>query len=580
MGLALTLPWLANAQGLAADEKPNEPPDFAKVVHSAELAYALAANGNGNAPTALGLCFATYNDGTNVFSSFDASAVQQAVEAASSGGKVKVAGSCVGIQERSGLNQTVYISKSLTLEGGHTQSDWNLEPDLNTYVTLLYADHSGRVVVISGTQGVTLASLFLAGGLAEDGTLDDNGGGIWSNSEFTLTNSIIYSNTAPLWFGGGMYNLDISPILTNVVFSGNSAPIGGAMYNNGRINGNSNPTLTNVTFTGNSAGEDGGAMYNNGSFSGTSSPTLTNVTFSGNSAGDSGGAMYNDGYSSGNSNPTLTNVTFTGNSAGEDGGAMYNDGYSSGNSNPTLTNVTFSGNSAYLDGGAMFNDGRSSGTSSTKVYNSILWNNQANGVTGTITANIFNNSASISLTHSLLEGSGGSGSGTWPPSYVDGGDNIDTDPLFILDVNPSTAPTITGNLRLQAGSPAIDVGNNSFIAGVSTDLDGEARIKDGDGDGTETVDMGAYEAKGYYQLSVTKTGAGSGQVTSSPAGIDCGDTCSVYLQEDSTITLTAIPDEGSTFSGWSGDCSGTEDCVVQMVAAKTVTATSMPAHCH
>ena len=158
---------------------------------------------------------------------------------------------------------------------------------------------------------------------------------------------------------------------------------------------------------------------------------------------------------------------------------------------------------------------------------------------------------------------------------MDGGDNIDADPLFILDIDPSTAPTKTGNLRLGTGSPAIDAGNNTFAAGVLTDLDGEARIKDGDGDGTATVDMGAYEAAALFQLTVTKAGTGSGQVTSSPPGIDCGDTCSVILKEDSTITLTAIPDEGSTFTGWSGACSGTAACEVTMDAAKSVTATFM-----
>lgn len=151
LGAALAFPLLASKQSLAAEGQPNKPPDFAKVVHSAERAYALAADFSGNLPAVQGLCFATYNDGTNVFSSLDASAIQQAVDAALSGGKVKVAGSCLGAPERSSLKQTVYISKSLTLEGGHTQTDWNLEPDLNTYVTLLYADNSGRVVVISGT---------------------------------------------------------------------------------------------------------------------------------------------------------------------------------------------------------------------------------------------------------------------------------------------------------------------------------------------------------------------------------------------------------------------------------------------
>lgn len=412
----------------------------------------------------------------------------------------------------------------------------------------------------------------MAGGIVDDGTLNDNGGGIWSNSEFTLTNSIIFSNTAPLGFGGGMYSLDVSPILSNVVFSNNSAPNGGAMYNDGGNNGNSNPVLVNVIFSGNSAANFGGAMFNDGSFSGTSNPKLSNVAFSGNSSGDSGGAMYNDGHSSGNSNPVLTNVNFSGNSVGEDGGAMYNDGYSSGNSNPVLTNVTFSGNSANLDGGAMFNDGRSSGSSSIRVYNSILWNNQANGVTGTITATVHIPSGTITFTHSLVEGSGGSGSSWVGGDYKDGGGNKDENPLFITPVTPATAPTADGDLRLTENSPAIDMGNNNFI-NVPIDLDGNQRIVDGDSNGTATVDMGAYEFLPKHLLTVNKTGTGDGMVTSIPAGIDCGTKCSTLFIHGSIITLTAQADVGSQFTGWSGDCSGKEECEVTVDEPKNVTAT-------
>jgi len=555
LGLALALPWLANAQSLAADETPNEPPDYAEVVHSAELAYVLAAEGNGNLPIPPGPCFATHKDVNDEKSSLDASAVQQAVDAASSGDTVKVAGTCIGIVTRAGLTQTVYISKSLTLEGGHTPNDWTLEPDPDSNPTILHAFRLGRVIVISGTEGVTLDSLYLTGGVAEDFTLYNDGGGIWSNSEITLKNSIIYSNTAG--WGGGMYNMGVSPVLSNVTFSNNSVwGRGGAMYNNGE-SGTSSPILTDVTFSGNKA-QIGGAMYNDGEDYGTSSPTLTNVTFSdnkaitggamcnsgfefgdsspklnnvafyGNSAESAGGGMYNSAMF-GNTSPELTNVTFSGNSA-DNGGAIYNAGTDSTNI-PNLINVIFSGNSAKRNGGAIFNSAGISGISSPiltnvtfsgnkamhggamyceasdhggicnpDVRNSILWNNQDSSGTGTITATIFlTNNATITLMHSLAQGTGDSNNWTLDSSFVNGGDNIDTDPLFILDINPSTAPTTAGNLRLQTGSPAIDVGDNTFMVGVLTDLDGEPRITDGDGDFVEIVDMGAYETPSYYK---------------------------------------------------------------------------------
>ena len=77
-----------------------------------------------------------------------------------------------------------------------------------------------------------------------------------------------------------------------------------------------------------------------------------------------------------------------------------------------------------------------------------------------------------------------------------------------------------------------------------------------------------------YLLTVNKAGTGTGHVSSNPAGIDCGWTCSSYFPQDTTVTLTATPDPGSTFSGWSGGCSGTNpSCAVTISQAKTVTAT-------
>jgi hypothetical protein len=61
-------------------------------------------------------------------------------------------------------------------------------------------------------------------------------------------------------------------------------------------------------------------------------------------------------------------------------------------------------------------------------------------------------------------------------------------------------------------------------------------------------------------LSVSKTGGGSGTVSSAPAGIICGVSCEALFEEGSAITLTAVADSGSEFTGWSGACSGTGPC--------------------
>jgi hypothetical protein len=63
-------------------------------------------------------------------------------------------------------------------------------------------------------------------------------------------------------------------------------------------------------------------------------------------------------------------------------------------------------------------------------------------------------------------------------------------------------------------------------------------------------------------------------VSSSPAGINCGATCTASYTSGTSLTLTATPASGSTFSGWSGSgCSGTGPCTVTLSANTAVTAT-------
>ena len=75
-------------------------------------------------------------------------------------------------------------------------------------------------------------------------------------------------------------------------------------------------------------------------------------------------------------------------------------------------------------------------------------------------------------------------------------------------------------------------------------------------------------------LTVTKNGSGSGIVSSSPTGIDCGTDCSQSYSLGATVTLTASPAPASEFASWGGACSGTaETCQASMTEALSVTAT-------
>lgn len=72
-----------------------------------------------------------------------------------------------------------------------------------------------------------------------------------------------------------------------------------------------------------------------------------------------------------------------------------------------------------------------------------------------------------------------------------------------------------------------------------------------------------------YKLTVAKTGSG----TVAGPGIDCGSDCTESFARGSKVTLTATPANGYRFARWGGVCSGTGVCVIEMTAARRVSAT-------
>jgi hypothetical protein len=75
------------------------------------------------------------------------------------------------------------------------------------------------------------------------------------------------------------------------------------------------------------------------------------------------------------------------------------------------------------------------------------------------------------------------------------------------------------------------------------------------------------------RLDVAVAVAGSGMVTSSPAGITCGADCTESFASGTVVMLAATPAAGAVFTGWSGGgCSGTAPCTVTGNAPVTVTA--------
>jgi hypothetical protein len=96
-----------------------------------------------------------------------------------------------------------------------------------------------------------------------------------------------------------------------------------------------------------------------------------------------------------------------------------------------------------------------------------------------------------------------------------------------------------------------------------------------DGKVTMTADMTCTATfnKDVKSLAVTKKGTGTGTVTSSPAGINCGPDCKEKYNYGTVVTLTATPTSpGSVFAGWSGTSADCNDGKVTMTADMTCTA--------
>ena len=124
--------------------------------------------------------------------------------------------------------------------------------------------------------------------------------------------------------------------------------------------------------------------------------------------------------------------------------------------------------------------------------------------------------------------------------------------------NPTTT---TSTLTLTASSAAATGTATVTITGTSGPLTH-----------TTTISL-TVNAAPNYTLTVSDTGAGFGTVTSRPAGINCGSTCSASYVSGTTVTLTATPGLFSGFGGWSGcDAVSGRSCTVDMNSARSVTA--------
>ncbi|NIO28033.1 MAG: choice-of-anchor D domain-containing protein [Candidatus Latescibacteria bacterium] len=254
--------------------------------------------------------------------------------------------------------------------------------------------------------------------------------------------------------GGGMVVEGGTPTISNVTFEANEAQYGGGMY----LEVANAILLQRLTFDSNVASYWGGGLYANR----CTTATFTNMLFCDNNAGAKGGGYYQ--YLS--PGTVLSTVAFCDNVA-DNGGAV-----GILKSTASLTNVSMCANTGNVAGGGLYFDIGGGGD----VTNSILW-----GDTAPVGNEVFYEMflLGVPFSYSLIENCGGSGAGWDTDIGIDGGNNIEGDPLFYYPWD--------GDLRIGAGSPAIEAGDGTAAHLTSTDLDGEARVIGA------APDMGAYE---------------------------------------------------------------------------------------
>ncbi|HSH04557.1 MAG TPA: LamG-like jellyroll fold domain-containing protein, partial [Anaerolineae bacterium] len=231
-------------------------------------------------------CYANLN-GTQ-FNTFNGLALQQAIDAATAGDTIKLAGTCLGTSTSNDPINTnnanlITLNKNITLQGGHTPTDWTLPPD-PALPTIL--DANGVGIVINNTasdaalNALTLQNgyhgIYNTGGLVITNTLIQNnttqastvrgGGGIYNVGNLTLLSSSVINNHAnlvvndPYGFAGGGGYLGMPGSIgriDNVTFYGNHVT-GNPLYGGGAImlpfNSNTQLHISNSTIVSNTVG--------------------------------------------------------------------------------------------------------------------------------------------------------------------------------------------------------------------------------------------------------------------------------------------------------------------------------------
>jgi hypothetical protein len=338
------------------------------------------------------------------------------------------------------VTQVAYISKTVTIRGGYTTTNW-FTPDPNANPTTLDAQGQGRVLYVTGNISTVFEGLRLTGGdptalEGQEGALvfEDAGGGIVViTATATISNCQIFNNSASK--GGGVF-LDHSnaDLVGNAITSNTAHYIGGVLVSKSEANLRGNLIAANIA-----EGTSCGGLYLH-----RSSTMVTGNTIVFNTTNRNGGGIVIVG-----GDDILVNNIVADNQAGAEGGGIiiYE-------ASPRLFHTTIARNSG-SNGDGIYVSQHNWIFSSVKLTNTILVSHTEgihvrDGNTVTLEATLWGSDSWANVTDTI--------------GLVISTTNIAGDPAFV-------APE-AGDYHIASTSKAIDAGVNAY---VTVDIDADSR---------------------------------------------------------------------------------------------------------